>query len=186
MIRVTELLRWGGIAPPIPDSSFVAEALKRGTAVHEWSLKVEASSSAINDMPSELRGYGKAVADFHKAFNPTWKLREKRLDDLTLDITGCPDRFGVIEDELTLLDYKTGKPYDWHKMQLAVYAILLSRYFHKASKQFSLNNIRRMCVYLSVDGTFTVQRYDSKIDLIRGWELISSWLSHNKATDALH
>ena len=173
MIRVTELLRWGGIVPDIPNVPAVTEALKRGTAVHEWSLEIEDKvekgkrRQVLLAMPEKLRSYGEAVANFHEQLRPAWMDREVRIDDLELGITGCPDRYGAVRGEPTVLDFKTGQEQGWHRFQLAIYAILL--------KRDRRDTDARLCVYLRKDGTFRMVRHQSDVDMLAAWTLIKEW-----------
>ena len=167
MIRVTELLRWGNYTSEIPNVPAVQEALKRGTAVHESSLEIEPNPEYVNQMPTIFQGYGEAVSKYHEKFQPVWLFREERIDDEELGITGCPDRYGEINGQLAVMDYKTGASQSWHKLQLALYAILLGRQNHQTEI--------RVCVYLQSDGTFSVQRHTSNVDLVTGWSLINDW-----------
>lgn len=181
MIRVTELLRWGGITPDIPNVPAVTNALKRGTAVHEWSLKIEDSvdvgqrKKVIAAMPEDLRCYGEAVANFHEQVRPGWMCREIRIDDLELGITGCPDRYGAIRGEPTVLDFKTGQAQDWHRLQLAIYSILL--------KRENRDTDSRLDVYLRKDGTFKMERHQSNVDMLAAWTLINEWRDWSKLKD---
>jgi hypothetical protein len=187
LIRVTELLRWGGIVKPIPDLPRIRTALKRGTAVHEWSLKIEDDDSCIQDMPSELQGYGSAIQKVNKELRPNWKMREQRIDDVELGITGCPDRCGlVLDNEFVVLDYKTGQSHEWHKMQLAIYSILIKRWTESNSRgEVSLEPKVRLNAYLKPDGTFAIESHLSRVDMIRAWSLINRWREYNSQMSLL-
>jgi ATP-dependent exoDNAse (exonuclease V) beta subunit len=170
MIRVTELLRWCGVTSSIPNLPIIKAAMERGTLVHQWSLLIEDSADSdklgeldncFNQITADIQGYAKAVANFHTKFRPTWISREVRIQDEELGVSGCPDRYGEIRGELVVLDFKTGQSYKWHRMQVALYAILLQR------QQSPTND--RWCVYLRPDGSFSLQRHNSKLDLVRAW-----------------
>ena len=177
MIRVTELLRWGGITSPLPDTAVVKAAAERGTTVHRLSLQVEDMAHLENKgwtttelvVPDKVVGYCKAVLAFHQQFKPEWKLREVRIDDKALRLTGCPDRYGILDGKNVVLDYKTGPPQKWHRLQLALYTILLKR-------QHSVHPDQRIAVYLKKDGTFSLAQHDSELDLAQAWNLINRYL----------
>jgi ATP-dependent exoDNAse (exonuclease V) beta subunit len=178
MIRVTELLRWGGITSPLPDTAVVKAAAERGTTVHRLSLQVEDMADKGEHVLSyqkgeplltqEIRGYCRSVLAFHKQFKPQWKLREVRIDDEALRLTGCPDRYGILDGKNVVLDYKTGPPQKWHRLQLALYAILLKRDKRPTD--------RRVDVYLKKDGTFSLAQHDGELDLAQAWNLINRYL----------
>jgi len=177
MIRVTDLLRWGGITSPLPDTAVVKAAAERGTTVHRLSLRVEDIAHLDNKVwtttelvvPEAVLGYCQAVLAFHKQFKPHWKLREVRIDDEALRLTGCPDRYGILDGKNVVLDYKTGPPQKWHRLQLALYTILLKR-------QHSAHPDQRIAVYLKKDGTFSLEQHDRDLDLAQGWNLINRYL----------
>ena len=176
MIRVTDLLRWGGITSPLPDTAVVKAAAERGTTVHRLSLQVEDMAHLDNKVwtttelivPEALLGYCKAVLAFHQQFKPQWKLREVRIDDEPLCITGCPDRYGILNGKSVVLDYKTGPPQKWHRLQLALYAILLKRDMRPTDQ--------RIAVYLKKDGTFSLEQRDSALDIAHAWNLINRYI----------
>jgi len=182
LLRVTSLLRWAGLTTSIPDTPAVRAALKRGTAVHEWSLLVEDlhatnDQSVIHRMPSDLQGYGTAVAAFNERYQPHWDEREQRKDDQAIGITGCPDRVGVIQGERVVVDFKTGHRYAWHRLQLALYAILIERVGVTVDgvldRDYKLD--KRLGVYLSPDGSYSLNTYRKQQDILEAWSIITKY-----------
>jgi hypothetical protein len=178
MIRVTELLRWAGVTAPIPMTAAVQTAMRRGTAVHEWSVMVERDrfkdgGAIVSAMPLPLRGYGRAVAAFVEAYRPQWSAVESRIDDPAIDLTGCPDRVGVINDEQVIVDYKTGGRSAWHRLQVALYAILVERSLWTPDGCTRFN--KRLIVYLSPDGTYRLASYAGRQDILEAWSLITRY-----------
>ena len=184
MIRVTELLRWAGITSPIPMTTAMQTAMQRGTAVHEWSVRVERGrwlpdrrgklgGDVILAMPQPLRGYGRAVAAFVEAYRPEWSTVESRIDDRAIDLTGCPDRVGLINGERVVVDYKTGGRSAWHRLQVALYAILVERSLWTPDGCPRFN--KRLIVYLSPDGTYRLASYAGRQDILEAWSLITRY-----------
>jgi hypothetical protein len=185
MIRVTELLRWAGITTPIPMTPAIRTAMQRGTDVHAWSVKVEEEwvqgdrkgaweSLAVSQaMPEHLRGYGRAVHAFAERYRPRWSAIESRIDDTAICLTGCPDRAGIIGGRHTIVDYKTGGQYPWHRLQVALYAILVERslWTRDGSPQFN----KRLTVYLSPEGTFRIGSHSGRQDILEAWSLITRY-----------
>ena len=185
MIRVTELLRWAGITTPIPMTPAIRTAMQRGTDVHEWSVKVEEEwgkgnrqgtweSLAVSQaMPEHLRGYSRAVHAFAERYRPRWSAIESRIDDSAIGLTGCPDRVGIINGRHTIVDYKTGGQYPWHRLQVALYAILVERslWTRDGCPQFN----KRLTVYLSPGGTFRIGSYSGRQDILEAWSLITRY-----------
>ena len=179
MIRVTELLRWAGVTSPIPDTPAVQAALVRGTAVHEHSVWIELHVRAetdrefIDTLPASLRGYCHAVAQFSKQFSPNWDDVEVRKDDHVIGLTGCPDRVGTINGERMIIDYKTGGMAKWHRLQLALYAILVERCGVKGDMNYRID--KRMNVYLAADGSFRLDSHRAQQDILDAWRIITRY-----------
>lgn len=186
MIRVTELLRWSGESEPIPDYPHVRKAMERGTAVHAISLDVEdrleldldllllkrepkrTTDDYINEsLPEWVRGYARAVKKFNKDYRPRWIEKEQRKVDIELGISGCPDRICVIDEKVSLIDYKTGNNYPWHRLQLALYQILVER----AGIQIE----QRVNVYLYSSGRYRVGIHNNIKDIHDAWLIINKY-----------
>jgi hypothetical protein len=183
LMRVTSLLRWAGVTKPIPNTAVVRAAMERGTAVHEWSLRIEEAARVhsqphlIGFMPRRLQGYGRAVAAFTRRYEPHWDERETRKDDPVLGLTGCPDRVGVMQGERVVVDFKTGHRYAWHRLQLALYAILIERvgvtHDQQVDRAYRLD--KRMGVYLEPEGTYRLVTYRKHQDILDAWSIITRY-----------
>jgi CRISPR/Cas system-associated exonuclease Cas4 (RecB family) len=179
MIRVTELLRWAGVTSPIPDTPAVQAALVRGTAVHEHSVQIEphvvdgTDRQFIATLPESLRGYGHAVAQFTKQFSPVWDEVEVRKDDAVIGLTGCPDRVGMMSGERVIIDYKTGGMAKWHRLQLALYAILVERCGVNGRTDYRID--KRMNVYLAADGSYRLDSHRTQQDILDAWKIITRY-----------
>jgi len=176
MIRVTDLLRWGGITTPIPNTDASRKALQRGTLVHECSLIVEDNLPTMPSadlIPVNVVGYGCAVWRFMRSMQPVWHQREVRIDDHAIDLTGCPDRVGTINGTNIIVDYKTGGRYGWHRLQVALYAVLVERslWTPDICPRFD----KRLIVYLSPDGTYQVSSCSRRQDILEAWSLITRY-----------
>ena len=177
MIRVTELLRWAGVAPPFPDIPAVRAALTRGTAVHEASVEIEERVATgtvgtyLMALPDGLRGYGQAVSQFAKDFVPAWDEVEVQKQDHVIGLSGTPDRVGLMRGERVILDYKTGGVAGWHRLQLALYSILVERCGVQGNDAYRID--KRINVYLSKDGKYTLRTHRSQQDIIEAYQLIT-------------
>jgi len=179
MIRVTELLRWAGVTTPIPNTPAVRAALVRGTAVHEHSVEIEphvvngTNDAFITTLPQPLQGYCHAVARFAERFTPQWDEVEVRKDDPSICLTGCPDRVGLINGERVIIDYKTGGMAKWHRLQIALYQILVERCGVKGDRAYRID--KRMNVYLAADGSFRLDSYRKHEDILDAWKIITRY-----------
>ena len=177
MIRVTELLRWAGVTPPFPDVPAVRAAMTRGTAIHEASVEIEkrVSSGTVGTylmaLPDALHGYGQAVSQFATDFAPAWDEVEKQKQDYVIGLSGTPDRVGVVRGERVILDYKTGGSSGWHRLQLALYAILVERCGVHGHNAYRID--KRINVYLSKDGKYKVQTHRLQQDIVEAWQIIN-------------
>ncbi len=176
IIRVTELLRWAGITKPIPKSAHIKKAMVRGSAVHRYSLALEeqleqgdikTANQLLQTWPANLIPYGHAIMQFCSIYKPTYTQREQRITDEELLLTGCPDRVGSVKGYRAVIDYKTGGEYKWHRLQLALYAILLERQGH-------VTDIR-MDVYLSKTGAYKQVIHKSNKDILEAWSIIKAY-----------
>ena len=186
MIRVTELLRWAGVTTPIPNTPALRAALVRGTAVHAHSIEIElhvadgTGEAFIDTVPQPLHGYCHAVAQFAQQFAPKWDEVEARKDDPSIYLTGCPDRVGVINGERVIIDYKTGGMSQWHRVQLALYQILVERCGVNGDRSYRID--KRMNVYLAADGSYRLDSYRTQQDILNAWKIITRYVNHQEAT----
>jgi hypothetical protein len=175
IIRVTQLLRWAGITKPIPNSVHIQKALVRGSAVHRYSVGLEqkiadggdGAQKFLNSWPRNLIPYGHAISQFHSIYRPKFDRTEERITDKELYLTGCPDRVGIVKGYRAVVDYKTGGEYGWHRLQLALYSILLERVGVKTDI--------RMGVYLSKEGAYRTVIHKANKDIMEAWSLIKAY-----------
>jgi hypothetical protein len=176
IIRVTQLLSWAGITKPLPKSPHIKKALVRGSAVHRYSLQLEkvldqkgirSANKVLETWPANLIPYGHAILQFYSVHKPQYTQKEERVTDEELLLTGCPDRVGTIKGYRAVFDYKTGGEYSWHRLQLALYSILLERAGYPTDI--------RIDVYLSKDGVFRQVIHKSNKDLVEAWSIIKAY-----------
>ena len=79
-----------------------------------------------------------------------------------------------------VFDYKTGNEYDWHRLQLALYSILIERDASEKNYNVYQDNpffvTKRVSVYLGKDGTSRTVVHDNKKDIAEAWSLIQRYL----------
>ena len=132
---------------------FTEESRIRGSAVHAATHYYDE-----DDLPEEwmatskYAGYVRGWIKFREEFGFVPQIIERPMFHPVLGYCGKPDRVGcfkrgsVVEQDI-LIDIKTGAEYDWHFVQTAAYAA----FFEKPTR------FRRLCVYLSNEGTFRVK-----------------------------
>jgi len=110
-------------------------AARRGTLVHE--LCEELMIKGTLALPETiLSSYGDEVAkrmmsfeEWFKTIKPTVVALEYKLFHESLPYSGTPDIICYIDDELCIIDIKTGAPYQSHELQLTCYAQLWNANF---------------------------------------------------------
>jgi len=191
MIRVTDLLKWAGLAPEFPDVPAVRVAANRGTVVHQLSMKIEDLHKKHPSFTGEgnleirnfvcttdpaIRPYLLGVWSFLSEINPVWKMREQQLRDEEILLRGTPDRYGIVQAPCTgfnerrvVVDFKTGPSKPWHRYQLALYSILIERSF----PEFKVDE--RWAVYLTKQGSFKIEIHHSATDITTAWNAINRY-----------
>jgi RecB family exonuclease len=127
----------------------------------------DSATTCLDSWPKNLVPYGQAIAQFHAIYRPEFHHTEERITDEPLHLTGCPDRVGVVKGYRTVVDYKTGGEYAWHRLQLALYAILLDRINQPTDI--------RMAVYLSKEGECRTVIHKANKDILEAWSLIKEY-----------
>lgn len=103
--------------------------------------------SVSDDVAPYLDGWRAFLSDYSTAF----ELVEEPLASEKYRFGGTIDRLARIGGTLCLIDIKTSIGTEWHKIQLAAYALLLRENGHRP--QFGFN------IYLNPRGGFTPMRY---------------------------
>jgi hypothetical protein len=136
----TEVLR-----PWIEDRWFTAESRARGSAVHEAMAEyLNGRPAFLITLPDGWRGYfdsGRRWIDQHVT---EALVIEQRLVDETWRICGQMDLVAMVGGHLSLIDWKTGPPAVWHRLQIAGYRHLAKVNGHPTT--------RGMTVHLDADG----------------------------------
>jgi hypothetical protein len=195
LIRVSYLLKRAGLIQEFPLTPQMRHILMRGSAVHRYSIGLDTAfdhggeavaKKHIETFPRNLQVYGRAILDFRKKFDVHYVRVEQRIDDPALRLTGCPDRVGTWLHPAegvghnAVFDYKTGNEYDWHRLQLALYSILIERDASEKNYNVYQDNpffvTKRVSVYLGKDGTSRTVVHDNKKDIAEAWSLIQRYL----------
>ena len=117
MLRVTEI-----IGSVFPMGFADHEAMQRGTEIHE-----AISSFILNgDISDKYEAIVRRYAEWHELMVEEVVAVEERFTKLvgsncSLAYTGQPDLLAVINDELTLIDFKTGGESKSHRLQTIAY-----------------------------------------------------------------
>jgi|TARA_R110000824_G_scaffold260399_1_gene449026 hypothetical protein len=193
LIRVSYLLKRAGLIQEFPLTPQMRHILMRGSAVHRYSIGLDTAfdnggeseaKKYIETFPLNLQVYGQSILDFRKKFDVNYVRVEQRIDDPALRLTGCPDRVGTWlhpsegVGHNAVFDYKTGNEYNWHRLQLALYSILIER-----DPNYPFFITKRISVYLGKDGTSRTVVHDNKKDIAEAWSLIQRYLiNENEVT----
>ncbi len=165
---VTGVLKATGII----DTTFLnnAEALKRGTLVHQHCEWVDhqrsgfARAIAVAPIERPMDGYINSYAAFIRDHAPRYTHVERGLLHATLRFGGRPDRIcaDLCGQGPAILELKTGSPADWHGVQLAAYQML----YPTGS---------RWVVYLKPDGRYNLKRVTDAADYGRFMQALADY-----------
>lgn len=150
---VTQILSDAGI---INSRWFTAEAMERGTAVHELCQRY-ASGERFDKIgrPLESLEYVNALARWF-CERRVYAIATEQMIDAMIDgkrYAGTFDLLANIDGKRVLVDYKTGAGMKWHPAQIAAYAL-------------AVNPDRCIMLHLKSDGT-----YREKV--VQGGDLVS-------------
>ena len=103
--------------------------MERGTRIHK--LAEDYVSGVISELPNELsvlssrfeqlRALGNAKCELEWAFTSSWSPTDWFAKDTWLRVKA--DVLFEQDDQLYIVDHKTGKRYDDHRKQLSLYAL---------------------------------------------------------------
>lgn len=145
--HITGLLSSAGY---IDDRWYKEEHSARGQAVH--SLCAAYDLGAIEDLASvtsSVKGYLAAHVAAMAAIRPTWEHVEVPFVNWTHRFGGRPDRVGIIDGGLAVLDVKSGQPTKAAPVQTALQAIIIA-----PSYRVPAESILRFGLYVKKTGRF--------------------------------
>lgn len=121
-------------------------AAERGTIVHEATQALDGAGRV--SVGEEYLPYVMAYRDFLSEHRPLWSLTEKAMYHPELRYAGTPDRYGVMDSKLTLLDIKTTSTVYKHicRAQLNLYRLML------IARGFQVEQM--LILHLKKDGTY--------------------------------
>ena len=132
------------------------EAQLRGLHVHTACEWLDLNDLDWNSVYPQWLGYVKAYARFKDDTGVTPELIEYQTYHPAFRFAGTLDRTGRLEDGMAIIDLKTGGHEDWHRFQTAGYKIM---------GQSKFADYKRYSVYLSEDGTYSVDPHTDEADL---------------------
>lgn len=122
----------------------------RGTCVHTATELYDKGILDLDSLAPEWLPYLEAWIAFKDEHSPKFIAIEERIYHPTYMYAGTIDRVEEDYKVLAIVDVKTGTPCRGNQVQLKAYAEAY-RAFHKLGRK----KIKRYCVYLRPDGTFT-------------------------------
>jgi hypothetical protein len=115
---VTTILKAAGF---IEDGFYTSSGSTRGTAVHEMTEMIDEGMLKAAHAEEDLQGYLAAYEKFVDEHKVEWRYSELMFVDTHDGYGGTVDRFGMIDDDLWLIDIKTGQHQRHHGIQLEAY-----------------------------------------------------------------
>ena len=143
MIHVTEAIKLCGLTDDEWIDNF---ALARGTAVHQAiDLEIRGTLDEASIDPEHVASRLASFRAWRAQANPTFDVTELEVRHETMGYRGRLDAVAAIDGKLYIVDWKNGSPQNWHRYQLALYAMALADMRREPTD-------RRACVYLHADG----------------------------------
>ena len=112
---VSEILKGMGFIPAYRDDGGLA--VNYGTIVHKTLELLD--NNALESFDPAIEPLVKKYVEWKKNFGIYEMSVEKQCCCETY--AGCLDRLAYLENDIVVIDIKTGNPYSWHKWQLAGY-----------------------------------------------------------------
>ena len=149
---VNEIIEAVGLTDPAGKRNYKPFHAARGKALHKATYLYDMGVLDESTIDPEIAGYFEAYQLFIKEFKPKWLQHESIVFNKELFYVGTLDRFGQLStiDDSVIIDIKTGQKAKWHAIQLALYAIALTKDISTNPKLYGL--------YLKKDGTFKASR----------------------------
>ena len=135
-------------------------AADRGTRIHEACTLYDFEGEDA-EVDTDIVGYVQAYAAFKRDYNVTdWMYYEKPLGSVELGFAGTPDRIGLIDGKMTIVDLKSGSKINKYALecQLNGYEMLASLLEIDYSNPLSqgLNIEQLWGLQLKKDGTYRI------------------------------
>ncbi|KKL17566.1 hypothetical protein LCGC14_2484260 [marine sediment metagenome] len=148
---VNEIIEAVGLTDPAAKKNYTPFHAARGKALHKATYLHDMGVLDESSIDPEIAGCFEAYKLFVKQYIPTW-FNELIVFNSDLFYVGTLDRFGQLStiDDSVIIDIKTGQKAKWHAIQLALYAIALTKDISTNPKLYGL--------YLKKDGTFKASR----------------------------
>lgn len=146
---VTQALKESGIIDTTPYSM---EAAIRGTTIHEACQFLDENDLDEKSVDPSIVPYVSAYQKFLKDKKPRIISIEQAVYNKSYFYAGTLDRIVSMNDDLFVIDIKTGQPANWWPLQLSGYSLCLSEPH------------RRACLQLKNDGTYKMHFYTDLLD----------------------
>jgi hypothetical protein len=121
-VRVTDVIKRCGL---VDTTYFDDTARDRGTAVHLACQYFDEGRLDWAALHESVFPYVEQYARFHRTVHPTITGIELTLEHEQYGLVGHCDRTMIIDENVCVVDLKTGGKAPWHGVQLAGYAMML-------------------------------------------------------------
>ena len=141
---VTQVLQQARVINP---SVYAEGCAERGTFVHKAIKLLAQGTLDWNSVPPEVNPYVTAADGFLEHLQEAYfnlQTVEEPFASRNPWFAGTPDITAVVDGDLTVIDFKTGQPEPWHRLQLAGYKMLTGA-------------TAAVDVYLKPDGTYITE-----------------------------
>ncbi len=184
---VTSVLQRAGL---IDSRWFTPEARERGRIVHKIAELEDRGKLDLSSIDPRLVGYAEAYRKFKRETRFRPFLIEWRFHDRVLDYCGTLDRLGeAFDDEVMLVDLKTGDVEEWVGLQLVGYERGVLAHpkapdylAGRGLKVQKYRPIKRRALQLRADATYKLHPFDSPKDMAEWGGFVTSdpWRRRNQ------
>lgn len=170
----TTLLRRAGKVPEAERLRYAGPYLARGRRVHRATAALDAGAADAYDLlPTKEHGYLRAWEACCRALRPASWTGIEQHGHVDGRVAGTLDRWGlVLTDRLAVVDLKTGRKREWHRYQLAIYALILDA-----------PDALRICAHVGADGSHKFETYEDPSDFAAVQRWTDDWWRHADETE---
>lgn len=155
--RIGGILKASGDISNIP-KYILLNAQKRGIWVHDVISRIIYGESRCFNL--DWDGFIDGFLEFNEKYKPIYKASEYCFYNKTLGAKGIADAICLIDNRLTIIDFKTSSSLNLaaYDAQLQIYALLLQ--YDKNFMQYDFSNLQIADLQITKRGTFKYYKFN--------------------------
>ena len=129
--------------------------LERGSAVHLACEYLDKNCLDWDSLDDEIRPRVEAYQKFKKDYSFEPRMIEQPVHSHVLNVACTPDRMGIVDNYLSVIEIKSGGRQKWHRLQLSIQDICIREELEESE---ILSQLHRYSLELKSDGTYKLPR----------------------------